>query len=64
MKNQTKIDSIIEKYSLVGKTIDELQKIIGDSDRGCMNPYESSLLEGDTFIDKAESLYYYILVNN
>lgn len=60
MKNQNKINDLIEKYSLKNKTIDELQKLIGDSDRGCIKPHECDLLEGETFIDKAESLFYYI----
>lgn len=51
------LQGIVNKYNLKNKTEEELQKLIGDSDRGCLSMAEYDFLRGDTFIDKAKILY-------
>lgn len=51
------LHSIVQKYGLKNKTEEELQKLIGDSDRGCLNIAEYDFLKGETFIDKARILF-------
>lgn len=60
MARKEKLNKLIEKYDLKNKSIDELQKLIGDSDRGCMTAYEANFLKGETFIDKASNIYNFI----
>ena len=58
-----RLDKLIDKYQLKGKTTEQLQKIIGDSDRGCINLEEYDFLRGETFIDKTENLQKYLELN-
>ena len=58
-----RLDKIVEKYQLRGKNTEELQKVIGDSDRGCLTLAEYDFLRGDTFIDKALNLQTYLKNN-
>lgn len=51
------LNTIIKKYRLKEKTEEELQKLIGDSDRGCLNITEYDFLKGETYIDKARILH-------
>lgn len=57
MASKEKIDELVKKYDLKNKSIDELQRLIGDSDRDCLSSYEADMLFGETFIDKANKLY-------
>lgn len=63
MKNKLNLVHLIKKYDLTTKSIDELQKIIGDSDRGCMSVVEANFLKGTGFVEKANKLYDYIHTN-
>ena len=57
------IPGLIKKYKLLGKTEEEIQKIVGDSDVGCMTIPEYNFLNGDDFIIKSRNLYNYINKN-
>lgn len=54
---------LIKKYKLKGKSLEELEKLIGDSDRGCMTILEYDFLKGEDFITKAKNLYNYLIKN-
>lgn len=51
------LKNLIRKYDLKSKSLEQLEKIIGDSDRNCMSFEEYSFLRGETFIDKAKILF-------
>jgi len=51
------LKNLIRKYDLKNKSLEQLEKIIGDSDRGCMSFDEYSFLRGETFIDKSKILF-------
>ena len=60
MKNKITLDGLIEKYDLKNKTLEELERIIGDSDRDCMSIVEYDFLKGSTYIYKARNLKTYL----
>ena len=60
MKNKITLEGLIDKYNLRDKSIEELERIIGDSDRDCLTILEYDFLKGSTYIYKARNLKTYL----
>lgn len=63
MSGKITLEGIIEKYDLRNKSLEEMERIIGDSDRDCMTILEFDYLKGSTFIYKARNLQKYLDLN-
>ena len=60
MKSKITLEGLITKYNLRDKSLEELEKLIGDSDRGCLTIIEYDFLKGSTYIYKAKNLRTYL----
>ena len=56
----SRIDKIVKKYKLKSKTTEQLEKIVGDSDRGCVNLSDYHFLRGETYVNKVKNLQKYL----